>query len=255
MELHVLAALALSGLIGLSLGLLGGGGSILALPVLVYVAGVDTRIAVVMSLAIVGATSLAGSLTHWRAGRVNTPVALIFGAAGFCGAIPGSWLTHMVSGGVLLLLFAMLMLLVGALMLFRRQATEPDPGGHVRMHLPLPLAAGFGVGMLTGFLGVGGGFLIVPALVLLTNLPMGQAVGTSLLVIAINSASGLIGHLGQSHLPVALTLGFTCMAIAGALAGARAAGHMPQAMLRRGFALFVIAVGLWLLARNYNALY
>ena len=244
---HILLALALSALIGISLGLLGGGGSILAVPVLVYVARVEVHAAIGASLAVVGATALVGGLVHARAGRVDLRAAALFGAAGVLGAPLGAQATHAVAPRVLLLLFAALMLTVGALMLRgpgpeQREAARPRP-------LAVPVA-GLGVGLLTGFLGVGGGFLIVPALTLLAGLPIHRAVGTSLFVIAANSAAGLLGHLGQGEIPLALTAAFTAVAALGALAGVRMASSLDPFRLRRAFAVLVVLVGLSLLARN-----
>jgi uncharacterized membrane protein YfcA len=244
---HLLLALALSTLIGLSLGLLGGGGSILAVPVLVYVARVDVRAAVGMSLAVVGTTALVGGLVHARAGRVDLRASALFGGAGMVGAPLGSLGTHAVAPRVLLLLFAGLMLVVGGAMLRGR------PGSRHEAPRPHPVAvpaAGFGVGLLTGFLGVGGGFLIVPALTLLSSLPIHTAVGTSLLVIAANSAAGLLGHLRQGEMPLGLTAALTASAALGALAGVRLTSSLDPAWLRRTFAVVVILVGLFLLARN-----
>lgn len=250
MDLHFAAALLLSGVIGVSLGLLGGGGSILALPVLVYVAGIDAKEAVGMSLAIVGATSLTASLMHHRKGQLDVKIAAIFGGAGILGAYFSSRLTHLVSSGILLLLFALLMLVVGALML-RRQQFQEQAGG---INFPLVLAAGLSVGVLTGFLGVGGGFLVVPALVLLAKLPMRLAIGTSLLVIAINCAAGFAGHWGQGNLHPLMTLAFTVLAVGGSFVGERFAYQASPTMLRKWFAVFVIMVGIFLVARNYHAL-
>jgi len=246
---HLLLALVLGTLIGLSLGLLGGGGSILAVPVLVYVARVEVHAAIGMSLAVVGATALVGGLVHARAGRVDLRAAALFGGAGMLGAPLGAQATHAVAPRVLLLLFAALMLTVGALMLRGREAARPEPA------IPHPAAvpaAGFGVGLLTGFLGVGGGFLIVPALALLAGLPIHRAVGTSLLVIAANSAAGLLGHLGRGEMPLSLTAAFTAVSALGALAGVRMASSLNPARLRRAFAVFVVLVGLFLLARNVS---
>jgi hypothetical protein len=244
---HVLLALALGTLIGLSLGLLGGGGSILAVPVLVYVARVDVHAAIGMSLAVVGTTALVGGLVHVRAGRVDLRAAALFGGFGMLGAPLGALATQAVAPRVLLLLFAALMLAVGGLMLRGR-----DGGGHGarRPHRVAVPSAGLGVGLLTGFLGVGGGFLVVPALTLLAGLPIHAAVGTSLLVIAANSAAGILGHLGQGEMPLGLTAAFTAAAALGALAGVRLASGLDPARLRRAFAVFVILVGLFLLARN-----
>jgi len=244
---HLVLALFLSTLIGVSLGLLGGGGSILAVPVLVYVARVDVHSAIGMSLAIVGTTALVGGLVHARAGRVDLRAAALFGGAGMLGAPLGAQATHAVAPRVLLLLFAALMLAVGGLMLRGKAGARP---GTPRPHPVGVPAAGFGVGLLTGFLGVGGGFLIVPALTLLARLPIHTAIGTSLLVIAANSAAGVLGHLRQGEMPLGLTAAFTASAALGALAGVRLASSLDPARLRRAFAVFVVLVGLFLLAKN-----
>lgn len=244
---HLVLALLLSTLIGVSLGLLGGGGSILAVPVLVYVARVDVHSAIGMSLAIVGTTALVGGLVHARAGRVDLRAAALFGGAGMLGAPLGAQATHAVAPRVLLLLFAALMLAVGGLMLRGKAGARP---GTPRPHPVGVPAAGFGVGLLTGFLGVGGGFLIVPALTLLARLPIHTAIGTSLLVIAANSAAGVLGHLRQGEMPLGLTAAFTASAALGALAGVRLASSLDPARLRRAFAVFVVLVGLFLLAKN-----
>jgi uncharacterized membrane protein YfcA len=236
---HLAAALALSTLIGLSLGLLGGGGSILAVPVLVYVARLDVHAAIGTSLAVVGATALVGGLAHARAGRVDLRAGLAFGGAGMLGAPLGAQATHAVAARTLMLLFAALILVVGALMLRARGAARPEAAGPHPVAVP---AAGFGVGLLTGFLGVGGGFLVVPALTLLAGLPIHRAVGTSLLVIAANAAAGLVGHLGRGEVPLGLTAAFTVAATAGALVGARMAAGLDPLRLRRAFAAFVIEI-------------
>jgi uncharacterized membrane protein YfcA len=247
-------ALILSGAIGVSLGMLGGGGSILAVPMLVYVAGVAAQDAVAMSLAIVGATSAIASVLHGQQGRLNYKVAAIFGGAGMVGAFIGAKFTHLVSNAVLLLLFAALMLVVGTLMLVRPQREPASASTHHTTSLPRVLLAGIGVGVVTGFLGVGGGFLIVPALVFFTALPMHVAVGTSLLVIAINSAAGFVGHLDQGNIPMALTVAFTVAAIAGTFVGAHVAAYIPAQHMRRVFAGFVMLVALFLIMANYRVL-
>jgi uncharacterized membrane protein YfcA len=254
MEWSMVLALLFSGVIGVSLGLLGGGGSILAVPMLVYVAGIAARAAVAMSLAIVGTTSVIASVLHGRQGRLDYKVAALFGGAGMIGAFLGAQFTHRVSHAVLLLAFAVLMLLVGTLMLLRQQWETPTASAHHDRSMLRVLLAGLGVGVVTGFLGVGGGFLIVPALVVFTTVPMHVAVGTSLLVIAINSAAGFVGHLGQEEVPLALTGAFTVAAVAGTFVGARLAGHLHAHRLRRMFAGFVIVVALCLITVNYRAL-
>jgi len=245
-------ALLLSGLIGLSLGLLGGGGSILAVPILVYIAGVPAQEAVGMSLAVVGATSLFAGLLHFRTGNVDLRLAVVFSLVGTFGSYLGARLTRGVRPELLLLLFALAMLTAGGLMIRRRSQRVP-PG----RRQPKPLGVvpvAFGVGLLNGFLGVGGGFLIVPALVLFGRLPMGLAVGTSLFVIAANSGAGFLGHLGGPRLDLPLTAAFTGMALAGAVAGQRLAGGVPSGSLRLAFGLFVILIGATILILNIAAL-
>lgn len=243
----VAISIALSTLIGLSLGVFGGGGSILAVPVLVYVTRIAPETAVGMSLAIVGATSLTASYAHHRGGRVRIPVALLFGGAGIATAYLGAKLTHLVSERILMLLFSGLMIVVATLMLLRGRTTQAA-GGRAPSEAPKPahaLAAGAGVGAITGFLGVGGGFLVVPALVAFTGLSMREAVGTSLLVIAMNSAAGLVGHMsGSNAINLVLTASLTAAAVVGAIAGERLGRRLSLDWLRRGFAVFVLLVGL-----------
>jgi hypothetical protein len=243
--------LVLSAAIGVSLGLIGGGGSIITLPVLVYALGVPVHRAVGMSLAVVGSTALVGALLHHRRGAVAWRIGALFAAGGIASAYLGSKLTPLVSSPVLLLLFAGLMLVVAVIMLTRR---EPRPDAVPQAASPpRAVLAGLGVGFLTGFLGVGGGFLIVPALVLFGGLSMKRAIGTSLFVIAVNCASGLLGHLSTGPADVRLTLLVTLLAVAGALAGTALSHRVDAAGLRRIFAWFVVAVALFLIVRNYNA--
>jgi len=244
---HLLIAVALSTLIGVSLGFFGGGGSILAVPLLVYVARVDVHAAIGMSLAVVGATSLGGALVHARAGRVDARAAAAFGIAGMIGAALGARATHAVGPRTLLLLFAALLIVVGALMLREAPAWRTAPRGPAR-HAAI-VVAGVLTGLLTGFLGVGGGFLVVPALTLLGGLPIHRAVGTSLLVIALTSAAGFAGHVGRG-LPAGLTATFATASLLGALVGVRVAAATDPRRLRRSFAGLVLAVGLALLAVN-----
>jgi uncharacterized membrane protein YfcA len=253
MNLYTVLALLLSGMIGVSLGVMGGGGSILALPVLVYVAHIDPRQAVGMSLAIVGSTSLMASLMHHRGGRVDLRVGAAFGLSGLPGAYLGAKLTHLMSPHVLLLMFSILMLVVGAVM-YLRSVREPKAGAHrAKRRTPAIMAAGLGVGFLTGFLGVGGGFIIVPALVMFAGLPMPNAVGTSLLIIALNCTAGFLGHLGEGGLPIGATASFTAVAIVGGVGGERLASRLSPRSLRRGFAIFVVLLGLYVLIRNLYA--
>jgi uncharacterized membrane protein YfcA len=247
----MLIQLALGFAIGLSLGLLGGGGSILTVPALVYVIGYNPGAAVTASLAIVGVNSLSGVVMHQRQGTLNWRVALIFGGAGMATAFLAARLSRQIHPTVLLLAFAVLMLSVGALMLLRKG--KPDGASEPR-GLGMTLAAGAGVGLLTGFLGVGGGFLIVPALVVLVGLPMQIAVGTSLLVIAMNSASGLLGHLGDAALDLQLIALFAVAGIVGTFVGAKLTKVIQPDRLRQAFAIFVIALACYLLFDNVNKL-
>src|SRR5512142_1151169 len=189
-------ALLLALFIGLSLGALGSGGSIVTLPILVYVAGVEPKAAVGMSMVIVGGTSLVGGYFHWRSGNFLLKPALLFSATGIVGAYLGSTGTHLVSSSVLMLLFAGLMLVVGVRMLAAQQVLRP-PTAACSPYLCIP--SGFAVGLVTGFLGVGGGFLIVPSLMWFARLDARRAIGTSLGIIAVNSAAGLVGQLRYTH--------------------------------------------------------
>ncbi len=245
--------LALSLGIGLSLGLIGGGGSIITVPVLVYVLGVPPHRAVGMSLAVVGSTALMGTLLHDRRGSVAWRTGMLFAGSGIVSAYLGSKLTRLVSPSVLLLLFAALMLVAATVML-----TRHGPGHDTAAHTPSApgsALAGLGVGFLTGFLGVGGGFLIVPALVVFGGLGMRAAIGTSLFVIAVNCAAGLAGHLTTGDADWKLTGLVALLAMGGALAGTALSHRVHPHGLRRAFAWFVVAVALYLVARNYNAVF
>lgn len=246
MTASLAAALALSVLIGVSLGLLGSGGSIVTLPVLVYVASVPVQNAVGMSLAIVGGTSAAGSILHARQGGFVPQAAGLFAVSGMIGAFFGAKLTHLVSPRVVLLLFGLMMVLVGGAMLRKRESAE----NHGVCHPWRCAGVGGSVGLLTGFLGVGGGMLIVPALVLFAGLEMKQAIGTSLAVIAANSFAGLLGQLRYASFDWGMALGFLAAALAGMFLGARVAQRLSGPALRRGFACGIIVLGVVLLVAN-----
>jgi uncharacterized membrane protein YfcA len=239
-------ALAMAGLIGLSLGLLGSGGSIVTLPVLVYVAGIPVSQAVGMSLVIVGGTSALGGLLNLRQGAFDLRAATFFALSGIGGAFAGAKFTHLVSAPVLLLLFGVLMLVVGIRMLGSGESASQS-----QQCKPLRcMATGVAVGGLTGFLGVGGGFLILPALVLFAGLDMKTAIGTSLAVIAVNCFGGLLGQLRYLNCDWWLTLGFLLAAMAGMCAGIGLARWLAASTLRRGFAGCVVLLGFALIARN-----
>ncbi|HEU5155897.1 MAG TPA: sulfite exporter TauE/SafE family protein [Streptosporangiaceae bacterium] len=235
LALTLAAALA----VGIALGLLGGGGSILTVPLLVYVAGVAPKPAIAMSLFVVGATALAGVLPHARAGRVNWRTALLFGGAGMTGAYAGGRLAAYIPAAVLLAAFAVMMAATAAAMLRRR--TEP---AHAPARRPVYriLAEGAVVGLVTGLVGAGGGFLVVPALVLLGGLSMPVAVGTSLMVIALKSFAGLAGYLHSVDLDWPLTLAVTAAAVVGGVAGSRLTGRIDPVRLRRAFGWSVVVM-------------
>jgi len=249
----ILLGLALGFGIGGSLGLLGGGGSILTVPALVYLVGQTPQVAVMTSLAIVGANSAMGAFFHRAQGTLNWRVALLFGGAGMATAYVAAGFSDRLSPDVIMVAFAALMLLIGLLLIFRRpphDGVEP-----ANLSIAKIVASGAAVGLLTGVLGVGGGFLIVPALVMLVGLPMQQAVGTSLVVIAMNSLAGFMGHLGDGALDVPSLVVFVAAGLAGTFAGARLAHRLPAARLRQGFAGFVILLAIFLLIDNLPKLF
>ena len=249
---HLIAGLALTSLVGASLGLLGAGGSIIMLPVLVYVIGVEPHAAVPLSLAIVGTTSLSSVAVRSKESEIHWRTALIFGSVALGGSYLGSRFSFLVPGSMLLLSFGLLLVVVGV-----RMWREPDVTEDVtraRRRPALMLAAGSFVGLLTGFLGVGGGFLIVPALVRVGGLGISQAIRTSLVVIAMSSFAGLAAHLAHgNNLAVGLAGPLTIAALVGLAVGTRGARHVSSEHLRRGFAGFVASVGSALIFVNTPA--
>ncbi|WNG53667.1 sulfite exporter TauE/SafE family protein [Archangium gephyra] len=246
----MMLGIAASLLIGVTLGLLGGGGSILTVPLLVYVLGVEPKTAIAMSLLVVGLTSASAVVVHARAGRVHWRTALIFGAGGMSGAFLGGRLAQWVPPGLLLLLFSAIMVAAAVAMLRRKEApNKPGDSEQAPVLLPVPrvLAQGAAVGLLSGLVGAGGGFLIVPALVLV-GLPTQAAVGTSLAVISLQCFAGLLGHLGHVQLPWGLTAAVVGAAVGGSFLGGRLADHVSPRALRKGFAVFVLGIACVMLA-------
>lgn len=248
---------ALAALVGLSLGLMGGGGSILTVPIFVYVLGYDPKLAIAMSLPVIGITSLVGAMSHWKAGNANLRTAFAFGVVAMVGAFGGARLARLLSGSVQLTILAAVML-AAAISMFRsarRRATSgantPDAQRAMPIGLLIPVA--LTVGVLTGVVGIGGGFLVVPALVLLARVPMKQAVGTSLLVIAMNSASAFAGYLGHAEFPWTFMLGFTAVAVCGILVGTYFVRYVSQSALKQSFAVFLVVMGTFMLYRNRGA--
>lgn len=238
--LAVAATLGLALLVGASLGLLGGGGAILTVPILTAVAGVEPRAAIASSLLVVGVTSAVGLVQHARAGRVRWSLGLVFGAAGAAGALAGGALGAQLPTFALMLALAATMMAAAIAMLRRRDRADHDPV--VQPRLPLALLVGAAAGVMAGLVGAGGGFLIVPALAVLLGLPAGVAVGTSLLVIAIQTLVGLAAQPALADIPWPLVLPFIAIAILGSLLGSSLAGRVPDRLLRRAFAVLVLVV-------------
>ncbi|AKQ69907.1 hypothetical protein A176_006819 [Myxococcus hansupus] len=246
------AGIAGSLLVGILLGLLGGGGSILTVPLLVYVLDVEPRTAIAMSLVVVGITSASGAVLHARAGRVRWRTGLVFGAGGMTGAFLGGRLNPHLSPDTLLVLFAGVMVAAAVAMLRRKDAAPSLPAPTPPPSTPRVLAQGAAVGALSGLVGAGGGFLIVPALMLI-GLSAPTATATSLVVIALQCTAGFIGHLGHVELPWVLTCEVLLAAMTGTLLGGRLAGRIPPAHLRKGFAVFVLATATFLLSAQAPA--
>ncbi|HEY9649523.1 MAG TPA: sulfite exporter TauE/SafE family protein [Coleofasciculaceae cyanobacterium] len=255
----------LSACIGISLGLLGGGGSVLALPILVYVMGVAPKPAIVMTLVIVGSVSLLGVIPHWRRGNINLKKAYIFGSTTMLGAFIGAKIAIIpgVTDTFQMTLFAVMMLLMAVFMLRHNSQTKTPTKKDERQPGLYPQSAcnyhwlwltidGLGVGILTGLVGVGGGFAIVPALVLLGNTPMKEAVGTSLLIIALNAVAGLLGYLGQVSFDISLTVSFTIAASLGTLVGTYLAQFVSAQQLQKSFGYFLLAVAAFVLFQNQS---
>lgn len=261
----VAAALGLGVLIGLTLGALGGGGSVLTVPALVHVIGQDARAATTSSLFIVGISSLVAALGHARSGSVRWGVGAAFGVTGLAAGVAGTLANQRVDPDVLLLAFAGVVLLAAAGMLANgggsdagRPAEGAGAAGAARRGTAGRVAkivlAGLVVGFMTGFFGVGGGFVIVPALTLALGMPMPLAVGTSLVVIAINSAGALAARVGTAQFDWAVIAPFTLAAVAGSLGGRRIAGRVSGEALTRAFAVLLIGVGLYTGATSILAL-
>ncbi|MCA2251373.1 sulfite exporter TauE/SafE family protein [Mycobacterium intracellulare] len=270
MSATIIIAVISGVLLGLCLGTLGGGGSILAVPILVSALGVGPRPATSASLIIVGLTSAVAAIAHARGGRVRWKAATAFGVIGSTTAFAGSVLNRAVDPQILMIAFSVLMVAAAIGML--RRTTQPEqqqdlaaadahhtacapttppaaaPATRPRTHVAWAakfVATALAVGFLTGFLGVGGGFLIVPALVLAMDYSMPIAVGTSLVIIAITSAAAFAARLPAAHIPWTLVASFTAAAIAGSLSGTAISERISGAKLTRSFAVALIAVAVY----------
>lgn len=233
--------------VGVTLGLLGGGGSILTVPVITYTLGVEPKVAIVMGLPVVGGAALVGVLQHLRARNVNLRVATFFGLAAMVGAYGGALVARALSGQTQFVILAVVML-AAAISMFRN-AQLPEQS-LVAPRKRLLLLVGVLAGSLTGLVGVGGGFLLVPALVVFAGVPMRQAVGSSLFVIVLNTAAGYAGYHGVVDVPWDLVGWFALYTAIGILAGTALVRHLPQQTLKRAFAVLLVAVAGLILWQN-----
>ncbi len=246
----------LSSCIGLLLGLLGGGGSILTVPALVYLTGLTTKSAITTSLIVVGLTSSITVINYARMGLVSWKTGITFGAAGMVVAFTGGKIAAYIPDNILLLLFTVVMLASSFSMLNRQNSKADSTTPTHLCPLDLPLAAilfdGLLVGLVTGLVGVGGGFLLVPALNVLAGLPIQSAIGTSLFIIVMQSGAALLGHLSHIQIDVELTTTVTGFAILGSFAGIQLSRILPALLLKKLFGIFVLLLGCFLLYQEMS---
>jgi uncharacterized membrane protein YfcA len=253
-----------SALIGISLGLIGGGGSILTVPVLVYLFGINAVEATAYSLFIVGATSFVGTIPKYKQGVVNLKTGIIFGLPSIIAvyltrkflvpAIPNTVLTigdfELTKTLLMMLLFAVLMVFASVSMIRDKKTSFQSKSTSQSFNYPMIIAEGLIVGALTGLVGAGGGFLIIPALVLFTGLPMKEAVGTSLMIIAAKSLIGFTGDLGHFTMNWSLLISVSAIAIAGIFIGNHLSTKIDGAKLKKGFGWFVLIMGIYIITKE-----
>lgn len=259
---------ALAALVGISLGLIGGGGSILTVPILVYVMGVSPILATSYSLFIVGSTSMVGAFNNYRKGFVQIKTALLFGLTSITTvfltrkfiipAIPKQIVTIgnfvLTENMLMMILFAVLMLVASIAMIKNGSKDEVEQTTDIikvkKNNLPKLLLYGIAIGLATGLLGAGGGFLLIPTLVLLVGLPMKEAVGTSLLIIALNSLIGFTGDLGHFIMDWVFLAKITAIAVAGIFVGSYLSKKIDGAKLKKAFGWFVLIMGIYILVKE-----
>lgn len=255
MEIHIMVGLILSAVIGITLGLIGGGGSIIAISILIYIIGIDTHQAIVMSLAVVGVVSLIGAGLHSQRGSVKLRTGILFSGVGMLGAYLGSHLTHQFSSIALLLSFSFLKIVIGVLMLIKRYYNQNAITLQSRSKLKGEMLTSLVIGFLTGFLGIGGGLTIVPALMIFYGLSLKDAIGTSLFIVMTHCGAGMLGHLHYGNIDFRMMMLIIIIAIDGTLIGTALSYRTSLASLKKWFAVFVIAIALFITVKNYIALY
>ena len=206
----------------------------------------DPKLAIALSLAIVGFTSLFGVFGHYKNGNINKAAVILFAPMAMLGSYLGSYLSTYISGQIQLIIFGFIMLVSSTLMIKGRSESNVLH----EVNKPLLIISGLFVGILSGVIGVGGGFLIVPALVILANLPMKQAVGSSLVVISLSSLTGFVGHLGHQDIPWVFLAKFTGFSAIGILLGSYLVRYISPTKLKKGFGVFLIFMGLFILYKN-----
>lgn len=252
-----------SALIGISLGLIGGGGSILTVPVMVYLFGINPVLSTSYSLFVVGSTSLVGAFNNYRKGFVNIRTALLFGLSSITTVfVTRKWVLphipqeiatlgplHITQSLLTMVLFAILMVMASIPMMKNKGVVEV-PVSKSPVHLPKLLAYGVAIGLATGILGAGGGFLLIPTLVLLVKLPMKHAIGTSLLIIALNSLIGFTGDIGHFIIDWFFLLRVTAIAVGGIFLGGWISKKISGERLKKGFGWFVFVMGVYIIIRE-----
>ena len=253
----LIAVIVAGAITGIVLGLFGSGGSIIAMPALMYLLHVEPKSAIAMSLGIVAVTATISGWDNWRRGNVDVKVAAMFGLFGVVGTYAGARLGVYTPVTVQLILFALVMYAAAWKMLQRKKQlqaqtahSEEEEIEIIKAHMGQIALHGVGVGVLTGLVGVGGGFLIVPALVLLSDIPMKIAIGTSLVIVAAKSYSGFAGYIGAVTVDWAIMASFTLVTVAGSFAGTRIAHRFSHEKLKKSFAIFLIVVATYILLKS-----
>lgn len=264
MDIIIIIGFAAAILIGISLGLIGGGGSILTVPVLVYILAVDPVLATAYSLFVVGSTSLVGSITYMQKKLVHYKTALVFAIPSFIAvfltrkflvpALPDPLFSVTgieISKNVgIMVFFAIIMLAASISMITGKKCKDCDENAPVKFNFPMIALEGSFVGVITGIVGAGGGFLIIPALVILAKLPMKMAVGTSLLIIAAKSLIGFLGDVSTQTIDWKMLLIFTGLSIVGIFIGSALSKKINEKILKTGFGWFVLVMGIYIIAKE-----